>query len=172
VTTAPWTPPVATLSRGDNGLTRVTAPTPTAALEGADPVRARLQDVQTTAMNQRALQSPARGEVIVPELGRVAVHARAEGAGVDVTVQASHAAAAQALHASADALAADVRAADIPVARLTFEGAGTWTPSNTGASAREHGAHEGSPRGGRDPHADPLPRPAGAPRPGRVRIVL
>ena len=172
VPTAPWVQPSAETTRSDNALTSVSAPTPTLTPDGADPVRSRLQGALSTSMNQRALQGAAHGEVVLPDLGRVAVQARTEHGSVEIAVQASQAATSQALHARADQIAADVRAADIPVSRMSFESAGTWTPSHTDTAPREQRADTGGSRQERD--ASPAPRVQGANggRPGRVRIVL
>lgn len=169
---APWVQPSVETTRSDNALTSVSAPTPALTPEGADPVRSRLQGALTTSMNQRALQGAAHGEVVLPDLGRVAVQARTEHGSVEIAVQASQAATSQALHARADQIAADVRAADIPVSRMSFESAGTWTPSHTDTAPREQRADTGGSRQERD--APPAPRVQGANggRPGRVRIVL
>ena len=169
---APWVQPSVETTRSDNALTSVSAPTPALTPEGADPVRSRLQGALTTSMNQRALQGAAHGEVVLPDLGRVAVQARTEHGSVEIAVQASQAATSQALHARADQIAADVRAADIPVSRMSFESAGTWTPSHTDTAPREQRADTGGSRQERD--ASPAPRVQGANggRPGRVRIVL
>ena len=172
VPSAPWVQPSAETTRSDNALTSVSAPTPALTPDGADPVRSRLQGALTTSMNQRALQGAAHGEVVLPDLGRVAVQARTEHGSVEIAVQASQAATSQALHARADQIAADVRAADIPVSRMSFESAGTWTPSHTDTAPREQRADTGGSRQERD--ASPAPRVQGANgvRPGRVRIVL
>lgn len=169
---APWVQPSVETTRSDNALTSVSAPTPALTPEGADPVRSRLQGALTTSMNQRALQGAARAEVVLPDLGRVAVQARTEHGSVEIAVQASQAATSQALHARAEQIAADVRAADIPVSRMSFESAGTWTPSHTDTAPREQSSDTGGSRQERD--ASPAPRVQGANgvRPGRVRIVL
>ena len=155
-------------AKGDNALTTVNTPTQGMIDEAADAQRARLQDAFSSSMHQRAFMSPARGEVDLPELGRVSVSALTENNAVAIEVTASQSATAHALHAQAGAIAADVRAADIPVASLFFTGAGGWTPSDANPSGRDAGGHGGPVEG----DAPAAPTPAAGAGSRRVRIVL
>jgi hypothetical protein len=159
------------LSRGADSLTSGRSLTPGESAPdaaAAAAARARLQDAVTSSVHQRTLRDVAHGELTVPGLGHVAVTAHASRDIVDVEIRAAQASTAHALHARADALAADIRAADITVSRLAFEGAGTWTPSHDTASAHREGTGE-RPRG--EP-ALPGPTPDRAAPRGRVRFVL
>jgi len=154
-------------AKSDSALTTVNTPTQGMIDEAADAQRARLQDAFSSSMHQRAFMSPARGEVDLHELGRVSVSALTENNAVAIEVTASQSATAHALHAQAGAIAADVRAADIPVASLFFTGAGGWTPSDASPSGRD-GSHGGPVEG--DEAAAPNPTVGSGSR--RVRIVL
>lgn len=155
-------------AKSDNTLTTVNTPTQGMIDEAADAQRARLQDAFSSSMHQRAFMSPARGEVDLHELGRVSVSALTENNAVAIEVTASQVATAHALHAQAGAIAADVRAADIPVASLFFTGAGGWTPSDANPSARDAGGRGGPAEG----DAPAAPNPATGSGARRVRIVL
>lgn len=155
-------------AKSDNALTTVNTPTQGMIDEAADAQRARLQDAFSSSMHQRAFMSPARGELDLHELGRVSVSALTEHNAVAIEVTASQAATAHALHAQASAIAADVRAADIPVASLFFTGVGGWTPSDANPSGRDAGGH-GDPAGSDEPTAQ---NPSAGPASRRVRIVL
>ncbi|MFO0650546.1 MAG: hypothetical protein U0326_30265 [Polyangiales bacterium] len=170
---SPWASAAATPSTRltDNGLTAVNGPTQ-APDASPDPLRERLMSAQTSAINQRTIERAAHGEVVIPELGRVSVTARSEREAVTIEVRAAQAATAQVLHAHAGAIAADVRAADIPVASLSFDGAGTWTSADAHASSHD-GAREREARGSERDEAAATTREATRARPsGRVRIVL
>ncbi len=134
---SPWVTSIATPATRitDSGLTAVNGPTQTASAE-RDPLRERLQGAQTSAINQRTLQNAAHGEVVLPELGRVAVDARSEREAVTIEVRAAQSSTAQMLHAHASLIAADVKAADIPVSSVSFEGAGTWNSTSAAPRAR------------------------------------
>jgi hypothetical protein len=163
------TPPGEAPPRRDNALTAVNDLTPPAPSEEATAARARLQDAATSSAHQRTLRDVAQGELTLPDLGRVAVRAHLARDAVDVEIRAAQTATAHALHARAESLAADIRAADISVTRLSFEGAGAWVPSQDTPS---RGRGEDLPRGPRDGDASPEPS-ASARVPGaRVRIVL
>jgi hypothetical protein len=155
-------------AKSDNALTTVNTPTQGMIDEAADAQRARLHEAFSSSMHQRAFMSPARGEVDLHELGRVSVSALTENNAVAIEVTASQSATAHALHAQAGAIAADVRAADIPVASMFFTGAGGWTPSDANPSGRDAGGH-GGPLEGDAPAA---PNPAVGAGSRRVRIVL
>lgn len=170
---SPWAASLATPSARltDSGLTAVNGPTQAPAAEN-DPLRARLMSAQTSAINQRAIENAAHGEVVIPELGRVTVSARSEREAVTVEVRAAQAATAHALHAHANAIAADVRAADIPLTSLSFEGAGTWTSADARGSSRD-GARDHDTHGDeRDDVVTPTREATRARSSGRVRIVL
>ena len=124
-------------------------------------------------MNQRAIEGAARGEVVLPELGRVEVSARNERDAVAVEVRAAHATTAHTLFAHAPAIAAEVRAADIPVSSVAFHGAGTWTPSsNAQTSSREQHREPEARYESRDEAPSQTAEPARPRNPSRVRIVL
>lgn len=157
--------------RSADSLTSVRSLTPDASAPdaaAAAEARARLQDAVTSSVHQRTLRDVARGELTVPGLGHVAVTAHASRDLVDVEIRAAQASTAHALHAQAEALAADIRAADITVSRLAFEGAGTWTPSQDPSTAHREGTGDRS-RGEPSSPVSTLDRPASR---GRVRFVL
>lgn len=168
--TVPGALPTVSQRQSDNGLTPVKASAPGAPLEGADPLRARLQDALRSSINQRVMQESASGEVVLPGLGRVAVSARTADAAVAVEVHAAQAATARLLHASAGEIAADVIAADIPLSTLSFGGAGSWSQADPHAPPPER---DGALPGVATDEAAPSARSGAAAVPaGRVRIVL
>ena len=152
------------LRQSDNGLTPVNDPAQAAATDLREVPGERLRDALASSVNQRVLRS-ASGEVSLPDLGRVTVRAHTANDAVTVEVQASVPATAQLLHARADAIAADVRAADVPLGSMTFEGSGTWT----GRDGDGSGARSEAPAAATV--VPPAPDGAGAGR-SRVRIVL
>lgn len=166
----PWA--AAPSARGDNALTAVRQPTRPEAGEDAAAARARLHEAMDSTAHHRALRDVAHGELTVPGLGHIAVSARGARDAVDVEIRASQAATAYALHAQADALAADIRAADISVARLSFEGAGAWTPPQGAPSQQQHARDGSAERHGRDEGAGAGPGVVVTSPRARVRFVL
>lgn len=164
--------PVVAHGVGDKSLTDVNAPTVAAAIDDQS-LRARLHEAHRSTMNERAIEGAARGEIVLPELGRVEVSARPSHNAVAVDVRAAHAETARTLYAQAPSMAAEVRAADIPVSSVAFHGAGTWTPSSDSHSS-PRGEHRDAdaPRASIDEAPSPKADNARARTPSRVRIVL
>ncbi len=141
---------------------------------------ARLRDAFASVANHAVLRGAASGEIDIPELGRVAVHARTVSGAVDVDIAAERPETRAALHMHASAMTADLREADVRVSRLTID-ASHATPrsqdapgsdGSSGASARgqnESSARD-SARDGDDSGSDD--QEENAPPIGRVRIVL
>jgi hypothetical protein len=127
------------------------------------------QEAVTVAVNRMALRHGAHAEVDVPELGRLTVDARSRGADVDVAVSVDRAHGAAALRAASPELAAYLRDAHVPLARLSVE------PSVSGGTSGGDGDRSRQPRSnddrGGDPRATPDPAQRGDPR-RRVRFVL
>ena len=127
--------------------------------------------------NHAVLRAPATGQIDVPELGRVEVRAHAVGGGVDVAVSADQADTRATLRGHLGAMTADLREADVPVARVSVE-RGDATASHGQAaqsSARDRGTHtQDSPRdqSPRDTRQDEEPTNPVLVAPRRVRIVL
>lgn len=163
-----WATPPGEGPRADGALTAVNDLTPSGPREAAAAARERLHDAATSSAHQRALRDVAQGELTLPELGRVAVRAHAARDAVDVEIRAAQPATAHALLAQAESLAADIRAADISVTRLSFQGAGAWIPSQ---DATPRGRDEAPERHPREEVAARGAAPAPGPR-ARVRIVL
>jgi hypothetical protein len=125
-----------------------------------------------SAANQAVIRRAAGGEIHVPELGRVAV--RAEGApnAVNVDISVDRAETHAALHASAGALAADLRQADVPLGHLRFDRGnahGAPGDSGTGYGTSSHDTPRDSHSSADHDEADDAAPMAAA---GRVRIVL
>ncbi len=150
-------------------LTPVIPPTVFDAAAAAE-ARAQAIAAMVSASNQAVIQRAASGNLDVPELGRVAVRAASLGGRVDVDVTSDRAETRAALHASAGAMAADLRQAEVPLRHLRFDGtdAGSTTPDR---SQREGETNDPSPR---LESPDPVTQdpPAGAAPVGSVRIVL
>ena len=150
----------------------MTAVIPSTVVDAAAAAEARTQAIaaMVSASNQAVIQRAASGNVDVPELGRVAVRAASLGGRVDVDVASDRAETRAALHASAGAMAADLRQAEVPLRHLRFDGtdAGSTTPDR---SQRDRGTNDPSPR---PESPDPVGQepPAGAAPVGSVRIVL
>lgn len=126
-----------------SALTPVTPPTASTVLTGnAD--RAQAMATVVSAVNHTIIQREASGHIELPDLGRIAVRASSVGGRVDVEVASDRAETHAVLHASAGALAADLRQADIPLGRLRFnEGA---AGSATGDSTRRDAGTNDTPR--------------------------
>lgn len=161
--------------RGDNALTPASATAPTVDAASADTLRGRLLDAQSSAMNLRAIEGAAHGELVLPELGRVSVKARTTALrSVEIEVTAAQAATAHMLQAHTSALVDEVRAADIAVASLSVthaEGGAAMDPNgsqHTGSHERREGHGVQGRDEGRDPRATAVRTGSGA----RVRIVL
>ncbi len=128
-----------------------------------------------SAANHAVIQRVASGSLEVPELGRVAVRATSDGKQVDIEVAAERVDARTLLHGSAQAMAADLREAAIPVRHLRFGDADTGgLPSGMasghqgpGSGARDHAP---SARKESEPATETAPLPSA--RRGTVRIVL
>lgn len=161
--------------RGDNALTPASATAPTVDAASADALRGRLLDAQSSAMNLRAIEGAAHGELVLPELGRVSVKARTTALrSVEIEVTAAQAATAHMLQAHTSALVDEVRAADIAVASLSVthaEGGAAMDPNgsqHTGSHERREGHGVQGRDEGRDTRATAVRTGSGA----RVRIVL
>jgi hypothetical protein len=172
----------ATAAPTDNLLTR---PTPGSVEGMTSDARSALDaspPAATSAANLNVIQRASQGEIEVPDLGRVAVVAREREGGIDVRVATLRASSTEALLPHAVAMAADVRAAHVPLRRLDIE---TNLGSGAGGARGEFGA--GSDTASPDSRADDtgVPQePQGEdgslpprsdtlqPNRGRVRIVL
>ncbi len=128
--------------------------------------------------NQAVLRRVASGEIQVPELGRIAVRAEGTSAAVNVDVSVERTETHAALHASAGALAADLRQADVPLGQLRLERTGSQaalSDSSTGHGAQAQ-AHANMHDSRRDSHSSAEPEDTDDTTPtlaaGRVRIVL
>lgn len=161
--------------RGDNALTPASATAPTVDAASADALRGRLLDAQSSAMNLRAIEGAAHGELVLPELGRVSVKARpTANRSVEIEVTAAQAATAHMLQAHASALVDEVRAADIAVASLSVthaEGGAAMDP-NGSQHAGSHERREGHVAQGRDEVRDARATAVRTGAGARVRIVL
>jgi hypothetical protein len=147
-------------------------PGPEAAAPGAGE---RLREALASVANHAVLRAPAAGQIDVPELGRVMVHAHNVGGAVDVNVTADRADTRAVLRGHVNGMTADLHQADVPVARLTVDRSQGHGPSfGSTPSFRDGGAN--TPGSRRDEAApadgDDDPTPAGGATPGRVRIVL
>jgi hypothetical protein len=128
------------------------------------------QEAVTLAVNRMALRQGAHAEVDVPELGRLTVDARSRGKDVDVSVSVDRAHSAAALRVASPELAAYLRDANVPLAKLSVE-----SSVSGGAGGRDDGERSGQPRaddqGRGDPRGTTDPGQRGDPR-RRVRFVL
>ncbi len=158
-----------------NAVTVVSQPSPAAALSSS--AGAKLRDALASVANHAVLRGEASGQIDVPELGRVAVRAHSVGGAVDVEVTADGSDARATLHGHVGAMTADLRAADVPVGRLTVDrtdaSSGSTLGSSTSSRDRDPNAGGHSARDNR-PQSDAEDAPAGVgtTAPGRVRIVL
>jgi hypothetical protein len=163
-----------------SSLTTVTNVAPEAAAGDAALAAGRLRDAFASVAHQSVLRGAASGQIDIPELGRVVVHARSTDAGVDLAVTAERGATHSVLREHAGAMALDLQQADLRVGRLAIEpahgssssrfeagtgGGGFDASSNQrGSAGREGTSDETSLEG-----AEPEPTTAAV---GRVRIVL
>jgi hypothetical protein len=149
------------------GVTGVNVPSQMSA-----PGPGRLQQAALSAANQAVLRREASGEIDHPDLGRVVVRAQSHGGSIDVELQSDREETHGILHASAGALAADLREADVALGALSFvsaDGAGV----GLGSSQRQGGPASDTSRERPDSERsnDENERPAARLR-RRVRIVL
>ncbi len=157
-------------------VTVVTKATPAATVPSAA-VGARLRDALVSVANHAVLRGDATGQIDVPELGRIAVRAHSTGATVDVAVTAEGQDARATLRGHLSAMTADLHAADVPVGRLTIDGASAAFGDSLGSSMsspdRGSGTGGDSPRDNRrQSDGDMPPAVVEAVLPRRVRIVL
>jgi len=122
-----------------------------------------------SAQNLLVMRNAAQGELDHPELGRVAVSAQLRGGEVDVRVTASRPETALFLAPRADAMTADARAANVPVARVEI-----GDPGGSGASLPGdlRGGSRGDANDPRHPESGAAATPVAPRAPKRVRIVL
>ncbi len=135
----------------------------------ADPARSRLRDALSFVANQAALRRGAVGELDVPELGRVVIRAeKGTGGAVDVHIEADRAETRGVLHASAAAMAADLREADVPLGQIQIDMVVAGSASGgRGAPGDDIRRERASARRGDKENAPSDTRPK-----RRVRIVL
>jgi len=129
-------------------------------------------DAAVSAANQAVIRRTAEGEIHIPELGRIAVRAEGTTAAVNVDVSVDRADTHAVLHASAGALAADLRQADVPLGHLRFDRGGAHGApgdSGTGYGTPSHDTPRDSHSSADHDEADDTTPTAAA---GRVRIVL
>src|SRR5262249_3391731 len=135
----------------------------------------RLREALASVANHAVLRAPATGQIDVPELGRVMVHAHNVGGAVDVNVTADRADTRAVLRGHVNGMTDDRHQAGVPVARLTVDRAQAHGQSfGSTPSFRDGGAN--TPGSRRDdttsPDGDDEPTTNGGASPGRVRIVL
>ena len=176
--------PVTEVDSGVKSMTPVTKPTLDVERVFAS-AGARMREAFVSVANHAVIRNASGGEIEVPELGRVVVHAHTLGAGVDVNVNADRAETRAVLHAHAGAIANDLHEADLPLARLTIDRADAGHHSanqpthdspfgSSGSSCDRSGSARDS---ARDPAVvsetadDDAPK-IRHPTRGRVRIVL
>jgi hypothetical protein len=123
-----------------------------------------------SAPNLDVIRRAAYAEVFLPDLGRVSVSAHAHDGGVDVRVAASGSAASNALLPHEAAMAADVRAAHLPLRSLEI----SWAAADGSAGQQPNGEKHAPARApeGEDPAASDAPSSSTATKQRRVRIVL
>ena len=169
-----------TPTAGDAGSAKTVTgdakPLPTGgASPAADP--AKLRDAIASVTNHAVLRGPATGQIEVPDFGRVAVRAHSAAGAVDVDVTADRADARAMLRGHVGAIAADLRVAEVPVARLTVDRASApfgGAHGSPGSFSERGGSPHDSPRDaapGFGSQDDDAPAPQNAPV-SRVRIVL
>ncbi len=136
---------------------------------------ARIREAMASVANQAVIRGASTGTVDVPELGRVAVHARSEAGAIDVSVTVAHSAAQQVLQAHAAGIVGDLRHAALPISRMSVEQSstsGSAFGSTTSQGDRQAFSNQ-TPQRERPATvlAEEQPLPI-ATMPGRVRIVL
>ena len=154
--------------QGDKGLTAVKPMSAVAAPAGADTSGAAATSVRS-AHNQQIIRNAAHGEFEHPELGHVAVSARLRDGEVDVRVTALRPETAAFLTPHAGAMAADARAANVPIARVDVDhkgGASSASSARSGEGSGHHADSNGHQEGDGDGKDVVVPGPR------RVRIVL
>ena len=143
----------------------------------------RLREAFASVANQSVIRGAASGEIVLPDLGRVAVHAKSTASGVEVDVTADHADARNALRLHAGAMEVDLKQAEVRVGRLTIDashGASYRSDSSAGGQAGQafdspgrrdpSSSGEGDGEGASEDRARDAS--GGSASPGRVRIVL
>jgi hypothetical protein len=156
-----------------NTMTAVTKASPS-----ADPSAAatseRLRDALASVSNRAVLRGPATGHIEVPELGRIAVHARSTGGSVDVDVTADRADTRSVLRGHVSGMTADLNQAAVPVARVTVERGAAAFGDSQGSAAGDPGANrqDSSRDQSTSVERDDEPTPADTGTAKRVRIVL
>jgi hypothetical protein len=152
-----------------NALTPVIPSTASTVLpSGAE--RAETIASLVSAVNHTIIQREASGHIELPELGRIEVRAASVGGRVNIDVASDRADTHAVLHASAGAMIADLRQAEIPMGRLRFNDGASGLA--TGDSARRDASANDTPRKHEplDPQADDQPVEVGPVT--SVRIVL
>jgi hypothetical protein len=136
------------LSPGANALTPVSVTT-VSHVDLSGFAREQAIASMVSAANHAVIQRVASGTVEVPGFGRVAVRANRDGNLVDVDVSSERTEASAVLHASAGAMAADLRQADIPLRHLRFNGTEQASlasnPHHQGETGRQ--SNRGTPEG-------------------------
>lgn len=148
------------------------ASAPVAGSSGAEAVRAA-----EGVAHQRVLSGEARGQIVLEELGRIEVRARAHGARLEVRVGADEGHAARVLADHAAELRAHVRI-EAPGATVHVDASApdpAGASGSGGASSRSSGGEHEARRGAERREGTPQPRPEPRPSAGRhakVRFVL
>jgi len=151
--------------QGDKGLTAVKPMSAVATPPAADTSGAAATSVRS-AHNQQIIRNAAHGEFEHPELGHVTVSARLRDGEVDVRVTALRPETAAFLTPQAGAMAADARAANVPIARVDVDHQGGTSSARSGEGSGRHADSNGHPDGDGDGKDVVVPGPR------RVRIVL
>jgi hypothetical protein len=136
---------------------------------------ARIREAMVSVANQAVIRGSSSGTLDIPDFGRVAVNARAEGGSLNVSVSATHSSMQQTLQGHANAMVADLRHAALPVSRLTIDHPNTSSGSrgSSTADSDHHTESRGTPRREPPPERTDAEKPRAAPMAaGRVRIVL
>jgi hypothetical protein len=159
--------PAATV--GVNALTPVIPSTTNPAAAQSGLARTEAITTMVSAANHAIIQRVATGDIEVPNLGRIAVKAASIDGRVDIDMTSDRADTRAVLHASAGALVADLRQADITVRQLRLASdAGSMTPDR---SPRDAGTND-TPRRHEPLESERDEQPAEAGSVATVRIVL
>jgi hypothetical protein len=169
-----------------NALTLVTpvTPGPTAGVAAAPTPSTsdRLREAFASVANQSVIRGAASGEVVLPELGRVAVHARSNGSTVEIDVTADRGDTRAELRVHSGAIETDLAKVDVQVGRLAIHSPHSATQDfnasaggrtfdsqarDDGSSTRDGDGEDANAAegGGTSPDGGSAPS-------GRVRIVL